>query len=110
MDQSKREQRVTYARKWDRAWHEEVEALRATDSLYYELSLINEGYGDSTPYLLPLKPGEKPRTRAERRAALYANFEREQRERLSVLTEARPEAAVTICEEWNTWWQRFSAT
>ena len=107
MDKENRERRVKAARGWDAAWRKEVEALRETDSLFYEISLINEGYGDDTPFLLPLEPDEKPLTRAQQRAKAYADFEQEQRERLSVLSEARPDEAVKVAKDWEAWWQGF---
>ncbi len=108
MKKEDRERRVKAARSWDRAWRAEVEALRETDPLFYEISIINEGYGDATPFLVPLEPDAKPLTRAQQRAKAYADFEQEQRERLAVLAEARPDEAAKVAEEWEAWWQGFN--
>jgi hypothetical protein len=107
MSMTDRERRVVAARGRDRDWSAEVEALRATKSLDMELAVIYEGYGDLTPYLLP---DERGPSRAEQGAAAYAGFEQEQRERLSVLSEARPEAAVVIAREWESWWHARCGT
>lgn len=105
-----RERRVAAARHRDLDWAAEVTALRDTDALFYELSLIDEGYGDSMPYLLPAETGARPTRRDDQRRAAYDRFEHEQRERLAVLAEARPEEAAAITESWTSWWQDFRRT
>ncbi|MBN2801156.1 MAG: hypothetical protein JXX28_18600 [Deltaproteobacteria bacterium] len=107
MTVSDRERRVAAARHRDLDWAAEVAALRDTDPLFYEISLIDEGYGDSTPYLLPADPEARSPRRADQRRAAYDRFEHVQRERLAVLAEARPEQAPSIAEDWASWWQDF---
>ena len=61
-----RRRRVVAARERDRDWQAEVDALRDLNSLYYELSLIDEGWGACRtsfppPWVCPTGMGLAPR-------------------------------------------------
>ncbi len=105
-----RERRVAAARPPHRPRAAEHTPQPDTHPLFYEKNHIDEGYGDSTPHLLPAETGARPTRRADQRRAAYDRFEHEQRERLAVLAEARPEEAPAITESWTSWWQDFRRT
>lgn len=95
------------AERAERAWQADVAALYDTDSLFYALCLIDEGYGEMTPHLLPLEETQVVRTRAEQRRAEMEDFARDRRARLARLIERRPEEGRAAAEAWEAWWTTF---
>lgn len=102
-----RTRRVIAARHRDRDWEAEVAALYKSDSLFQSLSLLREGYGELTPFLLPRREGERVRSRADEEREIYDWHETQCRERLALLIEARPEAGRALVAPWEAWWAKL---
>jgi len=80
-----------------------IAALYDLEPLHYALALAREGYGELTPYLLPLEP-DTPRV--DEREAAIRRFEEERREEIAALEASAPKATVGVREAWEAWWRR----
>ena len=81
-------------------WDEVAAVLFDTEPLRYDISVVADGMGDATPFLLPAEAGPPRDVRAE----AHDRFASKVAAVVEQLAVADPVRAAALQERWDAWW------